>query len=123
MAVQDRMRSTGTVYSLTQTSDGFGGIANQEVSLIASYRFWVYPKSPRNAELIRKEFGLEPNIRILYGTGQYDSSIASNQILVDDSTGDRYKILSVDPQYSIGDADPKHVALVVMKQQRSSSEG
>lgn len=122
MTVESRFDRVGKTYTITEVENAAGGIEENESVSVSDWKFMVASPNPRTRELLRTEFGLEPNSDLLYVTGQYDSLIDVDQILIDDNNAKRYKILGVHPQRSIR-TTPDHLALVVMEQIRSAPEG
>lgn len=122
MSIGARFNRVGKTYTLAETENAAGGITEGETLSVSDWKFMVAPPNPRTRELLRSEFGLEPNADLLYITGQYNSLIDVDQILIDDGNAKRYKILGSHPQRSMR-STPDHLALVVMEQIRSSPEG
>lgn len=121
MSIESRFDRIGKTYTITEVENDAGGIGEKEVLSISDWKFMIASPNPRTRELLRSEFGLEPTADLLYVTGQYNSLIDIDQILIDDDNAKRYKILGSHPQRSIRSI-PDHLALVVTEQIRSTPE-
>ena len=122
MAVADRFNSTGTIKSVALSENDAGGWSEAETSLITSYKYRTFPKTPHAQQLVRVAEGLEPNADVIFVMGVYDSRIQRGMILVDATdTTKRYKILGVDPQAGVG-GRINHTAMSAVQKVRTTAE-
>jgi len=121
MSIDARYNRTCTIKAFTEQESDSGGVERTEAALITSYRCFLFPPKPTTRQLIVERERLESDVQILYGSGEYDATLARDQMLVDDGSGERYRILGVDPQYR-NQSDPSHVALVLVKDKRGAAE-
>ncbi len=121
MAVQDRFNKEGSIYTLAAQLNDAGDLVDAETEAVTNYRYMVHPQNARSAQLIQDMFGLQPDSIHLLGTGDYNTTIAADQIL-DDADGNRYRIIAVNVQRGLGIGSEHHVAMVLVDQVRTAAE-
>jgi hypothetical protein len=113
MAVSDRFNRTVTIKQTTQ-EQSFGFLEEVESDLVTSYKMMIFPPRPHQAQLVREEFGLEPNDDVRNGAGEYNASIEKDMIVDDGANSERFRILSVAPQRG-QQSTPNHLAFSLIK--------
>ena len=116
MAYDSRHFHTGTVKRKgTSTYDDAGGITYAETTVVTGITFQLRNVTPFDRESLATRFGLEPHAVMLVGSIVYTALIQNLDVLVDDSTAERWRILSYEPIYG-RTSTPHHAVIVLQKE-------
>ena len=121
-ADSNRWDRTGTIYTFEETEDAAGFLVQSETSLITSWKFMTFRKPTQQEQLVKEQYAQEPNAKIIFISGRYDSRIQKNQVIVDDDSGARYLILGQQGQRGFNVTNQHHIAITCVEQQRTAAE-
>ena len=117
MSLSNRFDKNAAVISVTNAENATtGSMSESDVEVIASYDYMIYPPSPRTAELMRQEFGLNPEAAMEFGVGAYDAALVKGTYLKDATNQKRYFVLGVRPQRGMTSEAESHHAHFVLRE-------
>ena len=111
MAREDRDFFTATILAVTEADDGAGGTTRSESTAISGYTYQEFPMNAFTKKTVQENLGLQSDADLRQVSGVWNSLLTAQQIL-QESGGDKWRILSVNPQRSLS-STPDHVAMVM----------
>lgn len=113
MAIADRWDKTGTVKSVAEQDDGYGGMTKAETTVVTGYPFGLFSMSAFTQQQELSRLGLQKDADLKRGTGEAHSLTLG--CIIEVSATERYKVLGVMPQIGKGGV-AHHYAFLALKE-------
>lgn len=115
MPLSNRYDKTASIITPTKAENAVtGSISETDVVSVSSYGFMIYAPSAKTRELVRQEFGLNPESDVEFGAGDYDAALLKGTYLKDATNSKRYHVLGVRPQRGMQpESEAHHLHFIV----------